>query len=188
MAHPLLEVGPYFLLREAVASLGRPHEEGAMSGKSGGAESNPRMFMMRNAGEALIPKEFSFSQRDESFNGKTQTNIARIGLGEMNIFSTRLKAGDDADFFKATHAPTSEEAAIPENLFWQSSEGGFEPAKSGSDKSCVGDIVLEGVDNMGHPFDDGHQYLGAELRSQWKLSSHNRADVIFVKRNNPIWN
>lgn len=171
-----------------MASLGRLPEEGAMSAESGGAQSDPGAFMMRDASQALAPAELSFSQRDESFNGEPLANHARIGRGEMNVFAARLKARDDADAFEEADAPASEEAAVPEHFLGETTESGFEPTKGGSDEGCIGDIVLEGVDNVGDAFDDGHQYLGTELGSQGKLSSHNGTDMIFVEGNDPVWN
>ena len=144
--------------------------------------------MRRNASQAFVPTEFPFAQGDDGFNGKALADHADLGLGEMNIFAPGLKAREDADFLKEADAPTSEEAAIAENSFGQPAESGLEPTKGGGDQGGVGDVVGKGVDDVGDAFDKGDQDLRTEFGSEGKLPPHNRTDVIFVKRDNPMGN
>ena len=89
-----------------------------MSGEGGGAKRNPGMFMVWNARQALAPTEFAFAQRDEGFNGKALANHSRIGRRKMNVFTAGLETGHQPYFFEKGHAPTSEEAAIPDDFLW----------------------------------------------------------------------
>ena len=134
-----------------------------MSGESGGADRNPGIFMMRDSSQALVPAEFPFTQRDEGFDGKALADHSGVGRREMNVFAAGLKAGHHPCLFEKGNAPAGKEAAISQNFLGQASEGGFEPTQSRGDEGGVGDVVLEGLDHMGHSFDNGHQDLGSEL-------------------------
>lgn len=142
--------------------------------------------MVRDSRAASVPTEFTFTERDGGFNRKALTNHTGLGWGEANVFPSGLKAGDDSDPLEEGGAPTSEEAAVAENFCGEAAEGGFKPTQGWGEQGGVGDVVREGVDDMGDAFDHGHQDLGAEFRPEGKLPPHDGTDVIFVKRHNAI--
>ena len=111
-----------------------------MNGQSGGAERDPRVFVLGNSSPAFVPAEFTFTERDGGFDGKALANHTGLGWGEMNVVAAGLKAGDEADLFEERGAPTSEEAAVAEDFLGQAAEGGFKPPKRRGEQSGIGDV------------------------------------------------
>jgi hypothetical protein len=107
---------------------------------------------------------------------------------DVDVFSSGLKAWNDADGLEEFCAPTCPEATVTENLFGKPAEGGLEPAQGRGEEGRIRHIMIESLDDASGPFDNGHQDFRAKFRWQRELAPDDGSNVILVKRDDPVGN